>query len=122
MAATYSLLSKVLRQSSTNLSRVDWQPMPCLKAPRKGLKQFSKCALSWIFIDFSKSLAVITLQALMLPYSLLLSRYYPILSICASLHCESHEVRSLRGSVGFTCHAAGRGSFLLGVKTWLSIH
>ena len=52
MAATYSLLSKALHHSSTNLSRVDWQPMPCLKS-RKGLKKFSKWALSWRFMDFS---------------------------------------------------------------------
>ena len=53
MAATYSLLSKALRQSSTNLSSVDWQPMPLLKG-RKGLQKFSKLALRWRFMDFFK--------------------------------------------------------------------
>ena len=49
MAVTHSLLSKALRQSSTNISRADWQPMPFLKAPRKGLNKFSKWFEIYVF-------------------------------------------------------------------------
>ena len=56
MAPIYSLLSKALRQSSTNLSRVDYQPVPCLKAPRKGLKNSRNGRLVGDLWIFSKSL------------------------------------------------------------------
>ena len=42
IAAMHSWLSKALRQSSSSLSRVDWQPKPFLKAAKKGLKLESR--------------------------------------------------------------------------------